>query len=54
MNFEDPSQRGVQTYDVHPDGDRFLMVTEPQEQISERIHIVVNWFQELKERVPVP
>ena len=54
MNFEDPPQRGIQTYDVHPDGDRFLMVTEPQEQVvSQQIHIVVNWLEELKERVPV-
>ncbi len=54
MNFEDPTQRGIQTYDVHPDGDRFLMVTEPQKQVSQQIHVVVNWFEELKERVPVP
>ena len=54
MNLEVPGQRGLQTYDVHPDGDRFLMVTEPQGQLTQQINIVLNWFEELKERVPVP
>ena len=54
MNIPD-RERGVQMYDVHPDGDRFLMVTQPQEQVSqEQIHIVLNWFEELKELVPLP
>jgi Tol biopolymer transport system component len=35
----------VSNYDVHPDGQRFLMV----EAIGgERINIVLNWFEELK------
>ena len=42
-------------YDVTPDGQRFIMIKaadEEQEQIQ--INVVTNWFEELKERVPVP
>jgi eukaryotic-like serine/threonine-protein kinase len=45
-------------YDVHPDGDRFLMIFSPDESSSgppprPRISIVENWAQELLRRVPV-
>ena len=36
-------------YDVHPDGQRFLMVTDTT---PDEIRIVENWFEELKARVP--
>ncbi|MBI4458551.1 MAG: serine/threonine-protein kinase [Acidobacteria bacterium] len=41
-------------YDVSPDGQRFLMVQQnepPQEPTP--IHVVLNWFEELKRKVPV-
>ncbi len=47
-------------YDVTPDGQRFLMVfladqaDSVTETAAERINIVLNWFEELKQRVPVP
>ena len=46
-------------YDITPDGERFLMVfpagqTEASEPVRPQINIVLNWFEELKERVPVP
>ena len=45
-------------YDLHPDGDRFLMVKQDEaEELPtppQRIHVVLNWIEELKERVPVP
>ena len=46
------------TYDVHPDGQRFLMVkaTDPSDSPAAsdaEIVAVANWFQELTERVPV-
>ena len=48
-NFEtDPN---VPNYDVHPDGDRFVMIRAPEMQALE-IHVVVNWFQELKRLAP--
>jgi len=47
------------TYDVSPDGQRFLAInTVPLETDADasppQINIVLNWFEELKERVPVP
>ncbi len=50
---------GVRPYDITPDGQRFLMIfpqggTDPTESSTQRINVVQNWFEELKERVPVP
>ena len=42
-------------YSVSPDGQRFLML-KPKEQPEAaltQIHVVLNWFEELKRRVPV-
>ena len=40
--------------DVAPDGSRFLMVKEPPEQApSDQLHIAVNWFTELQQRIPL-
>jgi hypothetical protein len=44
----------LRSYDVAPDGQRFLMirdVSQPEEPITE-IHVVLNWFEELKRLVP--
>jgi serine/threonine protein kinase/Tol biopolymer transport system component len=42
------------SYDVSPDGQRFLMLQPvgAQEQDSTQINIVQNWFEELEQRVP--
>jgi serine/threonine-protein kinase len=40
---------GYQYYDISPDGQRFLMIKEEGEA---RIHVVLNWFEELKRLVP--
>ena len=49
------------TWDINPDGKRFLMMKEAEatddestEEIPRKINIVLNWFEELKEQVPVP
>jgi eukaryotic-like serine/threonine-protein kinase len=39
-------------WDVSPDGKRFLMMKEAGTAASKRINIVLNWFEELKQRVP--
>jgi eukaryotic-like serine/threonine-protein kinase len=41
-------------YDVSPDGQRFLMLKpiEQQEEALTRINVVLNWFEELKQKVP--
>ena len=42
-------------YDVHPDGNRFLVVrsrgTSQEEEVQEEMVVVVNWFRELEERM---
>ena len=45
---------------IHPDGERFLMIKPPASEDSDstaetprKIVIVTNWFEELKQRVPV-
>ena len=49
------SADGPPNYDVSPDGQRFLMVKPgDEERSSVAIHIVLDWFEELKRRVPVP
>ena len=37
-------------YDMHPDGKRFIMVSEPErsETPVAQINVVVNWFEQLK------
>jgi serine/threonine-protein kinase len=39
-------------FDISPDGERFLMVRLGREPGSAEIHVVVNWFDELKRLVP--
>jgi serine/threonine-protein kinase len=46
-------------FDIHPDGKRFLMLksgemadAKSKEKIAPKINIVLNWFEELKQRVP--
>ena len=38
------------SYDISPDGERFLMITS--EAQPNELHIVLNWFEELKRLVP--
>ncbi len=45
------------TWDIHPDGKRFLMIKRPDAAPSApagplKINIVLNWLEELKQRVP--
>jgi serine/threonine-protein kinase len=49
-----PTPATFQNYDVSPDG-RFLMLkpSEQQGQAATQINIVLNWYEELKQRVPV-
>jgi Tol biopolymer transport system component len=48
-----PTETTMPSYDVSPDGQRFLMI-KPSEQNTSLTQIVVvqNWFEELKLRVP--
>ena len=59
--FQGPYFAGVtgtdyeRTYDVSPDGHRFLMIKEGtagESDTRRRIIVVENWFEELKAKVP--
>jgi hypothetical protein len=50
--FEENSFRTL-NYDVTPDGNSFVMIKRVDESTSPRIHVVLNWHQELLEKVPV-
>ena len=39
-------------HDVHPDGQRFLMLAESENESRPRINVILNWFEELKRLVP--
>jgi len=42
---------GVPDYDIHPDGDKFVMIRSWRSQLNS-INIVLNWFEELKRLDP--
>ena len=49
-----PTPVTIPNYDVSPDGQRFLML-KPSEQAQAaptQINVVLNWFEELKQKVP--
>jgi eukaryotic-like serine/threonine-protein kinase len=43
-------------YDIHPDGKRFIMVSERKDAAAPRqqVNIVLNWFEELRRLEPAP
>ena len=46
------------SWDISPDGKRFLMIKQPPPTTPEgsalrKINIVLNWTEELKQRVPI-
>ena len=40
------------SYDVGPDGQKFLMIRSVDEPLPTRINVVQNWFEELERLVP--
>jgi serine/threonine protein kinase len=58
--ISDQASEGI-VWDVHPNGKRFLMMRNPGTNTeggtaalsSRKINIVLNWFEELKDRVPI-
>jgi hypothetical protein len=49
-----PTAGSFPYYDVSPDGQRFLMLKPVESQTSAptQINVVLNWFEELKRKVP--
>ncbi len=41
-------------YNASPDGQRFVFLKRPGIRDTREIRIVLNWFEELKEKVPIP
>jgi hypothetical protein len=57
MLFEgkyEPTPATLPNYDVFPDGQRFLMLksNEQAQTAPTQINVVLNWFEELKQKVP--
>jgi hypothetical protein len=48
-----PAELGHPGFDVSPDGKRLLVVEAAEEESAPRpIHVVLNWFDDLRRRVP--
>jgi hypothetical protein len=48
----------IHPWDISPDGKRFLMIkpagaTTSADASPRKINIVLNWFEDLKQRVPI-
>ncbi len=43
----------MSTYDVTPDGQHFIMIEHDESEAPHRLNVVLNWFDELRRRVPV-
>ena len=39
------------SFDLHPDGDRFLVIDTPRERTADRIYVIKNWVEEMKRQV---
>ena len=54
--FEGRFDRGVTgnlSYDISPEGDRFLMIQPLGDRTADRLRVVLNWFDEVSELAPV-
>ena len=49
---DSPGWTRPRSYDVTPDGERFLLLKLPPERQRPRIQVVLNWFDELRVKVP--
>jgi serine/threonine-protein kinase len=48
-------EKAAQGYDVHPNGQRFLMLKPvPRDSRPSDLHVILNWFDELRRLAPLP
>jgi len=47
-----PTPSPLPNYSVSPDGQRFLMLKSVEERQATQINVVLNWFEDLKKKVP--
>ena len=50
--FTHPTTNSGHTYDIDPDGHRFLMLKPSGLMPPPQITVVINWFEELKRLMP--
>ena len=43
---------GLPDYDVHPDGERFIMIRERTLEGGAEVNLILDWFTELEELEP--
>ena len=48
------SQAFWPNYDVSADGKRLLMIKRAEQTAATQVNVVINWFEELKQRVTAP
>ena len=41
---------GSQSYDVSPDGQRFLVLEPVEQEPVTHLNVVLNWFEDLKQK----
>jgi hypothetical protein len=49
---DSPGWTRPRSYDVSRDGERFLLLKLPPEQTRPQVNVVLNWFDELRAKVP--
>jgi Tol biopolymer transport system component len=49
---DSPGWTRPRSYDVSRDGERFLLLKRPPERERPRVNVVMNWFDELRAKVP--
>ena len=54
LDFAYERVSGPLSYDISPDGQRFVAVQTNAESAPRHLNVILNWHQELLEQVPVP
>jgi hypothetical protein len=49
---DSPGWTRPRSYDVTRDGERFLLLKLPPQRERPRVNVVLNWFDELRAKVP--
>ncbi len=52
-SYQRDTDAGHPRYGVSPDGQQFVLVKVGEQAAPTQINVVLNWFEELKELVPV-
>ena len=50
--FRDLGEKRFREWDIAADGERVLMIRAATPARPKQINVVLNWFEELKQRVP--